>query len=750
MGISNQFFLLVPKATGGDMAASESAKIQQLIKTAEELAKKGERQKALTELHKVLDIDPGNRSVKATITELEREVSAMRNFRKTRDSRTHKTGTSVNSGDFVEECIARSEEAFAQGDEVRALQELERAKRHDPDNKIILRKILTVRRQIKTDNLYDLALAKLRAGDPATAVRNARAIFTTWPAAPVLLDLLAAIEAFSPSSGAAPVEEIEEIDEIELDESLEVEQIPAAVPEKEITSPADAAINSIRGKISRSDYSGALAEARKAGSNHPENATIKELVGRLESLAGDRKEQPDAAIPVKTSPKEKKKAPVGIIAAVLAAIILVVLFVVVKPFGPGGDVIQIPVDSLAFQPYAVTFTVQCPESYSVTIDGEAIILLPDGSFIVEGDSASTRKVEIRSSRFETYMREHVFTSGQADTVSVTLDSLGTSTVQLTLQEVMPEGVPAPAEGAIAWMVDGAEAEKSLQLVTGVHVFQAILEGYNSVPESILIDYSEGAQQLSLALLSQTESQITLTLGGDIPGNAIFTIDGNRVGTAVRRISEVLPFGTHSLRVDIENYEPWTRTITLDATGYSVTVVPVEIVTTGRLLIAPEPWANVSIDGVSVGQTPMAPIELEAGSHSVRLTNPDYEDQALSVLITVGEDTSIRYTAAERQPDQPDVIAEEQPIIPPFPISQVGATMPGLAMEMGDVHGYVTLDVLVNADGSVGSVAIVSDELGLGCGAAAVAAVRQWVFNPATQGGVPVAVTTRVQVRFDTE
>jgi hypothetical protein len=48
------------------------------------------------------------------------------------------------------------------------------------------------------------------------------------------------------------------------------------------------------------------------------------------------------------------------------------------------------------------------------------------------------------------------------------------------------------------------------------------------------------------------------------------------------------------------------------------------------------------------------------------------------------------------------------------------------------------------------VAIVSDELGLGCGAAAVAAVRQWVFNPATQGGVPVAVTTRVQVRFDTE
>jgi protein TonB len=70
--------------------------------------------------------------------------------------------------------------------------------------------------------------------------------------------------------------------------------------------------------------------------------------------------------------------------------------------------------------------------------------------------------------------------------------------------------------------------------------------------------------------------------------------------------------------------------------------------------------------------------------------------------------------------------------------------------MGDVHGYVTLEVLVGTDGSVRNVTIVNDELGLGCGAAAEAAVRQWVFNPATQGGVPVELTTQVQVRFDIE
>jgi len=45
---------------------------------------------------------------------------------------------------------------------------------------------------------------------------------------------------------------------------------------------------------------------------------------------------------------------------------------------------------------------------------------------------------------------------------------------------------------------------------------------------------------------------------------------------------------------------------------------------------------------------------------------------------------------------------------------------------------------------------VNDPLGLGCGQAAQAAVRNWVYSPAMQGGEPVEVTTNVQVRFDIE
>ena len=736
------------------MAASENARIQRLINSAEDFVQKGERQKALTELHKVLDIDSGNKAVKKRISEIEREVAAMRNFRKTRDSRTHKTGKSVSSGDFVEECIARSEEAFRQGDEVRALQELERARRHDPDNKLVKRKIITVRRQIKTDNLYDLALARLYESDPVAAVKNARAIFAVWPGAPVLSDLLDKLEAYTPAE-VLPGEE-EEVEDLEyadledadLEDITEDEDVPAEeVSDKPETSPEDAAIISIRGKISRNNLVGALEEARTAGKTYPGNVTLKELLNKLEKLSGKKTTGKAAVAPVvKTgrSEKQPKKKPVALIAAILIVLVLVVVFVVIKPFNkvPQEDTTQ---QAAVFQPYAVTYSVSGVDDFSVTVDGEAVSTLPDGSFVVEGSAEGARTVEVRSSGYETFREDVVFESGEEAALSITLDSLGTNTVQVVMQ-----ASGSDSGTGVTWLVDGAEVENTVSLLTGMHVFQAVLEGYNSVPESILVDYSQEPLQISLALLSQEESQVILALAGDIPGSAVFTIDGDRVGSGVRRISEVLPFGTHTLRVDVENYETWSRSITLDAGGYSATVSPVEIVTTGRLLIAPEPWADVSVDGVSVGQTPMAPIELEEGSHTVQLTNPDYEDQTSTVTITAGEDTSVRYTAASAQEEQPEVIVEEQPVMPPFPISQVGPEVPGLASDMGDVHGYVTLDVLVGVDGSVKSVTVVNDELGLGCGAAARAAVSQWVFNPATQGGVPVELTTQVQVRFDVE
>jgi serine/threonine-protein kinase len=58
--------------------------------------------------------------------------------------------------------------------------------------------------------------------------------------------------------------------------------------------------------------------------------------------------------------------------------------------------------------------------------------------------------------------------------------------------------------------------------------------------------------------------------------------------------------------------------------------------TGALLVVVQPWADVSVDGVPRGQTPLGRIQLEPGPHAVLLTHPDYQPYPRRVTIRRGE------------------------------------------------------------------------------------------------------------------
>ena len=56
---------------------------------------------------------------------------------------------------------------------------------------------------------------------------------------------------------------------------------------------------------------------------------------------------------------------------------------------------------------------------------------------------------------------------------------------------------------------------------------------------------------------------------------------------------------------------------------------------GALLVLVTPWADVSVDGRPVGQTPLARIPLPAGPHDVLLSHPDYQPFPRRVTIRPG-------------------------------------------------------------------------------------------------------------------
>jgi serine/threonine protein kinase len=57
---------------------------------------------------------------------------------------------------------------------------------------------------------------------------------------------------------------------------------------------------------------------------------------------------------------------------------------------------------------------------------------------------------------------------------------------------------------------------------------------------------------------------------------------------------------------------------------------------GALLVVVRPWADVSVDGVPVGETPLKEIPLAPGPHQVLLTHPDYQPYPRRVFIRSGE------------------------------------------------------------------------------------------------------------------
>jgi serine/threonine-protein kinase len=66
---------------------------------------------------------------------------------------------------------------------------------------------------------------------------------------------------------------------------------------------------------------------------------------------------------------------------------------------------------------------------------------------------------------------------------------------------------------------------------------------------------------------------------------------------------------------------------------------------GQLQLRVKPWAQVSVDGRPVGTTPMRPLSLSEGPHSIRLEHPDYRPLQRRVTVRSGQTTELEVDLA---------------------------------------------------------------------------------------------------------
>lgn len=162
---------------------------------------------------------------------------------------------------------------------------------------------------------------------------------------------------------------------------------------------------------------------------------------------------------------------------------------------------------------------------------------------------------------------------------------------------------------------------------------------------------------------------------------------------------------------------------------------------GGVLINSTPsGAEVFIDGQSMGKTPLALRDRRVGMERIILRMPGYREWTGNLEVKANDITETIATM------ESDAFALAQVDRRPVPRVQVPPEYPE-ALQRAGVSGEVLVEFIVDPVGDViaaYAVRPVHPELD----AAAIAAVRQWKFQPGLRGGTAVNVRMRVPIEFN--
>jgi hypothetical protein len=108
------------------------------------------------------------------------------------------------------------------------------------------------------------------------------------------------------------------------------------------------------------------------------------------------------------------------------------------------------------------------------------------------------------------------------------------------------------------------------------------------------------------------------------------LEGGRVLGTTRTDRLMLPVGSHRIEVTNAALE-FTSSRTVQITAGRTATVAVSL-PAGRLSVNAVPWADVFIDGSSVGTTPLGELSVPIGTHEILFRHPQLGERRQSVTV----------------------------------------------------------------------------------------------------------------------
>jgi len=200
-------------------------------------------------------------------------------------------------------------------------------------------------------------------------------------------------------------------------------------------------------------------------------------------------------------------------------------------------------------------------------------------------------------------------------------------------------------GAMIWL-DGSWIGKTTNykttLSSGYHYVKFFMQGYNSYEKEFYL--SAGGYVNVSAVLTPLVQQTSKLSVSSSPSGANIYLDGSFKGTTPMTINNVTA-GSHNLKLTLQGYQEFQQNIYInagDTKSISAQLTPVIIPITSKISVYSQPsGANIYLDGVFKGTTPMTISNLKPGTYNVKLTLDGYQDHSENVSVTLAETVNVQ-------------------------------------------------------------------------------------------------------------
>jgi len=170
----------------------------------------------------------------------------------------------------------------------------------------------------------------------------------------------------------------------------------------------------------------------------------------------------------------------------------------------------------------------------------------------------------------------------------------------------------------------------------------------------------GPQPVSLFLI-HVESPASVPAGplhpGERPGFLVVTsfplggtvyLDGDPAGTTFCSIPDLAP-DTYEIRIEKDGYQVWTDDVTVNPGKYSRVNARLQPLYGSLRISTFPPGAEISIDGVYEGDSPLVIDDLNPGVHAISASLPGYQTREVTATIRAGQTSAVTLRLSHGSP-----------------------------------------------------------------------------------------------------